>query len=87
MGDGSKRNQGLILCTDNFTIQEVVLLINMLILKFNISPTLHNEKSVHPTSHKVTYKYRIYISPGDLSKIRPFIAPYMHPHFNYKIDR
>ena len=30
MGDGAKLNKGLVLCTDSFTIQEVVLLINVL---------------------------------------------------------
>jgi hypothetical protein len=87
MGDGSKRNEGIILCTDNFTVEEVVLLMNMLMLKFNVNPTIHKEKSVHPTSKEVSYKHRIYLGINDLNKIRPFIAPHMHPHFNYKIDR
>lgn len=46
MGDGSKRNKGLILCTDNFTLQEVVLLVNILIIKFEINPTIQKEKNV-----------------------------------------
>ena len=29
-GDGSKRNKGITLCTDNFSIQEVIFLINIL---------------------------------------------------------
>jgi hypothetical protein len=77
MGDGSKRNLGITLCTDNFTLSEVVLLINILILKFNIQPTIHKEKN----------NSRIYINQIDLEKIRPFILPYFHPHFLYKIDR
>jgi len=44
MGDGSKRNKGITLCTDNFNIEEVILLINILIIKFNINPTIHKEK-------------------------------------------
>lgn len=31
--------------TDNFTMKEVVQLINMQIIKFNISPTMHTEKN------------------------------------------
>lgn len=87
MGDGSKRNEGIILCTDNFTVGEVVLLMNMLMLKFDVNPTIHNEKSVHPSAEADTYKHRIYLGINDLNKIRPIIAPHMHPHFNYKIDR
>jgi len=66
MGDGSKRNKGITLCTDNFTLQEVILLINMLIIKFNISPTLHKNEN----------KYKIYINNKDLNKLLPFIKPH-----------
>ena len=38
--DGAKRNKGLTLCTDNFSLQEVVLLINIFIINFNINPSL-----------------------------------------------
>jgi transcriptional regulator NrdR family protein len=41
MGDGSVRNDSLTLCTDNFTTQEVVQLMNVLIIKFNLDCTLH----------------------------------------------
>ncbi len=40
MGDGSKRNKGLVLCTDGFSVQDVALLLNILVIKFDISPTL-----------------------------------------------
>jgi hypothetical protein len=76
MGDGSKRAKGLVLCTDNFTLQEVVLLVIILNLKFNISPTIQREKN----------KYRIYINEKSLIKIKPFILPYFVDHFLYKIN-
>jgi len=76
MGDGSIRNKGITLCTDNFTLQEVVMLINIFIIKFNISPTIHKEKG----------KFRIYINNNDLMKIKPFIKPYFVDHFLYKIN-
>lgn len=75
MGDGAKKNDGITLCTDGYSLQEVVLLINMLILKFYISPTIHKEKD----------KYRIYINRKDLEMLKPFILPYFHWHFLYKI--
>lgn len=76
MGDGSKRAKGLILCTDNFNLQEVVLLVNILILKFDINPTIQKEKN----------KFRIYINEKSLMKIKPFIVPYFVDHFLYKIN-
>ena len=75
MGDGSKRNEGVTLCTDKFTLPEVVLLINILIIKFDINPTLHKEKN----------NYRIYINKVDLNKIRPHLLPHFVDHFLYKI--
>jgi hypothetical protein len=76
MGDGSKRAKGLILCTDNFNLQDVVLLINILIIRFNINPTIQKEKD----------NFRIYINGKDLIKIRPYILPYFVDHFLYKIN-
>ena len=76
MGDGSKRAKGLILCTDNFSLLEVVLLVNILILKFDINPTIQREKN----------KFRIYINGKSLMKIKPFILPYFVDHFLYKIN-
>ncbi len=75
MGDGAKRNEGVTLCTDGFTLQEVVLLINILIIKFNINPTIHKEKKY----------YRIYIGKKDLNLLRPHILPFFVDHFLYKI--
>ena len=76
MGDGSKRAKGLVLCTDNFSLQEVVLLVNILIIKFNINPTIQKEKD----------KFRIYINEKSLKKIKPFILPFFVDHFLYKIN-
>lgn len=77
MGDGSKRAKGLILCTDNFSLQEVVLLVNILIIKFDINPTVQKEKN----------KFRIYINEKSLMKIKPLILPYFIPSMFYKIDK
>ena len=76
MGDGSKRAKGIVLCTDNFSLQEVVLLVNILILTFDINPTIQKEKN----------KFRIYINEQSLMRIKPFILPYFVDHFLYKIN-
>ncbi len=75
MGDGAKKNKGLTLCTDSFTLKENILLINMLYLKFNLICTLHKEK----------YKYRIYMNNIELNKIKHLIQPLILKPFLYKI--
>jgi LAGLIDADG DNA endonuclease family len=76
MGDGSKRKKGIILCTDSFSIKEVILLNHILIIKFNLNSTIQKEKKF----------YRIYISGKDLMVIKPYILPYFVDHFLYKIS-
>ena len=76
MGDGSKRNKGITLCTDSFSYKDVVILMNILKIKFDINSTIHFEKS----------KPRIYINNKELLKLLPFIKPYFINHFLYKIN-
>lgn len=76
MGDGSKRNKGITLCTDSFSFKDVVNLMNILKIKFNVDSTIHLEK----------HKPRIYINKKELLKILPFIKPYFNDHFLYKIE-
>ena len=76
MGDGSNRNKGITLCTDSFTIKEVVLLINILKIKFDINSTIHMEKN----------KPRIYINKLELSKLLPYIKPYFVYELLYKLS-
>lgn len=40
MGDGAILNKGLVLCTDSFTLQEVINLRNVLLIKYNIDSTI-----------------------------------------------
>ena len=40
MGDGSVRPQGLILCTDSYSLNDVVRLMNVLIIKYRLECTL-----------------------------------------------
>ena len=48
MGDGTFKGVSLLLCTDSFTIINVVTLINVLIIKFNINCTLCYHKHYYP---------------------------------------
>jgi hypothetical protein len=77
-GDGSKFGKGIVLSTQSFTLQENVTLMNILMIKFDISSSLQRDKGGH--------KYRLYISGKTLNTIRPHILPYFSPHFLYKIN-
>ena len=75
MGDGSKRKNGLILCTDNFTLKEIIILMNIFKIKFNIDSTIQKEK----------FYFRIYINKNNIDKIKPNIKPYFVKSMLYKI--
>jgi len=75
-GDGTRQNKGIVLCTDYFTIKEIVLLMNILIIKFNINSTIHYDNN----------KARIFINKKELNKIKPYIKPFFVKTFLYKIE-
>lgn len=75
-GDGNKHRKALVLNTQSFTLKEVILLINILIIKFDIKPTLQNDRGY----------YRIYVNRKDLNKIKHQIYPYFVDFFLYKIN-
>lgn len=54
------------LCTDSFSVKEVILLMNILLIKFNIKSTIHVDNG----------KARIYINKVELDKFKHLIKPY-----------
>lgn len=76
MGDGSYKGKGLLLCTDSFKIKEVVLLMNVLIIRYNISCTI--------TYHSKKYP-RIYISKKHIIPLQKIVLPFMHKSMFYKL--
>jgi LAGLIDADG DNA endonuclease family len=76
MGDGAKRNKGITLCTNNFSFKEVVILMNILKIKFDIDSTILIEKG----------KPLIYINKIALIKMLPRIKPYILNKFLYKVS-
>jgi TRAP-type mannitol/chloroaromatic compound transport system permease small subunit len=90
MGDGSKSGKGIIICTDSFTLKEVVILMNILLIKYNIHSTINYNTSISPydlLKEKKRKAPRIYINGENLDKIRPFIKPYILDCFLYKIEK
>lgn len=77
MGDGAKKNKGIILCTDSFSFKEVVILMNVLVVKYNINSAIYLEKG----------KPRIYINLKELKKLLPYIKDHFVEDMLYKIIR
>lgn len=75
MGDGAKRNKGIILCTDSYSIQDIVLLMNILKINFNLNTKIHIDNG----------KNRIYINRKEFEKVRLMVRPYFSKRFLYKI--
>jgi hypothetical protein len=67
MCDGVHYNGGLLLCTECFTIEEVVKLINMLIIRYGLNPRIVFNR-VGP---------RIIINRSDLALLRSIVEPHM----------
>jgi hypothetical protein len=79
MGDGQYvKSGGLLLCTDSFTLKEVVLLINVLIIKYDFKCSLHQPNPG---------KYRIFISKTSMPKLQELVLPYMVKSMLYKIHK
>lgn len=76
MGDGATIKNGLLLCTNSFSIQDVVRLMNVLIIKFELDCTLIiRDKKYH----------MIYIKKHSLPRLQQLVLTYMHSSFLYKI--
>jgi hypothetical protein len=78
MGDGSVRSYGLVLCTDSFTIPEVVKLMNVLLIRYQLDCIFRLHTPTQP---------RIYIRSGSISKLIAIIEPYMCPTMMYKLGK
>lgn len=76
MGDGSVQTSGLILCTDSYSLPDVVRLMNVLIIRYELVCTLHKKRE---------NQYRIYISSKSMSRLKEIVDPYMHESMCYKL--
>jgi hypothetical protein len=76
MGDGSKHSSGLVLCTDCYSTPDVVRLMNVLIIKYELNCTLVYHSSGGP---------RIYIKAESMFRLRALVLPFMVKSMLYKI--
>lgn len=78
-GDGSFMADGsLSLCTDSYSLNEVILLINVLIIKYDLKASLIQRD-------KTKSQYRIRISKKSMDIVRILVKPYISKSMLYKI--
>ena len=70
------QGKGLVLCTDSYSIEEVVRLVNVLIIRYNFICKIRLQKE---------NQYRIYISERSLDSLKKIVLPYMDNSMKYKI--
>lgn len=79
--DGQQvKKGGITLCTDNYSLAEVEILIKALSDRYNLECSIHKKKG---KSEKI-YN-RIYIKKNSLNSIKSLIIPYVHKSFLYKL--
>jgi len=78
MGDGSTSRHGLIICTDSYSLIDVVRLINVLIIRYRLDCTLRYHTPTYP---------RIYIRQRSMPLLRNIVIPHMHPSMLYKLGK
>jgi hypothetical protein len=76
MGDGAARPHGLIICTDSYSIEDVVRLINVLIIRYRLECTLRFHTPTQP---------RIYIRQHYMPLLRSIVRPHIHYSMQYKL--
>lgn len=79
MGDGEARTAGLVLCTNSFSVQDVVRLMNVLNIRYGLECLLRLKKQ----NKKI--EYLIYVRQSSMPILRSIVTPYLHPSMHYKL--
>ncbi len=78
MGDATWVGSGVRIQTDNFTLKEVNLLIDVINSKFGLNSSIN-------VANKSKGQYSIYIPKKDLDLLRTLVTPHFLPTFLYKL--
>ena len=78
MGDASARPHGLLLCTDSYSVSDVIKLMNVLMIKYELNCTLQFPAENRP---------RIYIKQSSMPKLKKIVSIYIIPSMLYKLGR
>lgn len=80
MCDGVSAQYGVVLCSESFTLQENIKLINILKIKFDLNCSLH-------TLNRDKSQYRIYIRANSMKTLHSLVDPYIIPFSSYKLRK
>lgn len=80
MGDGYFNDQTVFLCTENYTLDEVKLLIETLETNFDLKASLNKRVS---SNGKINWRIRI--SRLSINKLRILVSPHIIPEMRYKL--
>ena len=80
MGDGQVARHGLVLCTNSYSVQNVVRLMNVLMIRHRLDCTIHLKKQ----NQKI--EYMIYIRQGSMPLLRSIVIPYLCSSMYYKLS-
>ncbi len=76
MGDGSAKQYSLKFCTDSYSVGDVVRLMNVLIIRYELDCTLRFHTPTQP---------RIHIKQASVPKLRAIVRPYFCESLMYKL--
>ena len=80
MGDGKAARHGMVLCTNCFSVKDVVRLMNVLMIRYRLECTIHLKRR---QNQKV--EHLIYIREGSMPLLRSIVTPYLHSSMYYKL--
>ena len=80
MGDGSAARHGLFLCTNSYTIKDVVRLMNVLMIRYRLECNIYLKRR---QNGKI--EHLIYIRQRSMPLLRSIVTPYFHPSMLYKL--
>ena len=81
MGDGSAARHGLVICTNSYSVQDVVRLINVLIIRHRLDCKIREKRQNNKIEHM------IYIRQRSMSLLRIIVTPYFHSSMLYKLGK
>jgi hypothetical protein len=79
-GDGSVSRHGLIICTNSYSLEDIVRFMNVLMILYRLECTIHKKKR---QNNKI--EFMIYIRQSSMPLLRTIVIPYMHSSMLYKL--
>jgi hypothetical protein len=70
------QRHGLKICTDSYSVQDIVRLMNVLIIRYRLKCSIHYHTPTQP---------RIYISERSMPLLRTIVRPHIHSSMANKI--